>query len=51
MMGVTPVRALDPIKRDGIGRMTNNPVEFWILRKGLANRIFSKHLTSLAEDF
>ena len=50
-MGVSPVRALNSIKRDGVGGVANNPVECWILRKGLADSTFSKSLTSLAEDF
>ena len=50
-MGVTPVSALNSIKRDGIGRVANNPVEFWILRSDLADSTLSKRLTSLAKDF
>ena len=52
-MGVTPVRALNSIKPGGVRRVANNPVEFWILRNGLANSILSKRLTflSMAEDF
>ena len=50
-MGVTPVRALNSIKRDRIGRVANNPVEFWILRRGLADSTFGERHTFLAEDF
>ena len=50
-MGVTPVRALNSIKPDGIRRVADNPVEFWILRNGPADSILSKRGTSLAEDF
>ena len=50
-MGVTPVRALNPIKPESIGRVANNPVVFWILRKEIADSILSKRLTFLAEDF
>ena len=50
-MGVTPVRALDSIKPDGIGGVANNPVEFWILRNDTVDRIYSKRLTFLAEDY
>ena len=48
-MGVTPVRAFNPIKPDGIGGVANNPVEFWIFRKGLADRTFSKRYTFLVK--
>ena len=50
-MGVTPVRALNSIKRGGIRGVANNPVEFWILRKDRADSILGKRLTFLAEDF
>ena len=50
-MGVIPVRALDSIKRGGIGGVANNPVEFWITRNGLADSTLSKRFTFLAEDF
>ena len=50
-MGVTPVRALNSIKRDGIGGVANNPVEFWILRRGLADSVLGKRFTFLADDF
>ena len=49
-MGVTPVLALNSIKPDGIGRVANNPVVFWILRSDRAHSTFSKRLTFLAED-
>ena len=51
MMGVTPVRALNSIKRGGIWRVANNPVPFWILRNDHADSILGKRLTFLAEDF
>ena len=51
VMGVTPVRALNAIKPDGIGRVANKPVPFWILRSHLADSTLSKLLTFLAEDF
>jgi hypothetical protein len=51
MMGVTIVRALNSIKPNGIGGVANNPVEIWILRSHLADSIFGKRLTFLAEDF
>ena len=50
-MSVTPVRALNSIKPDGVGGVANNPVEFWILRNRLADSTLSKLLTFLAEDF
>ena len=50
-MGVTPVCAINSVKRDGIWGMAYNPVEFWILRNGFADSILSKRLTFLAEDF
>ena len=51
-MGVTPVRALNSIKRGGIeGGVANNPIEFWILRIDVADSILGKCGTSLAEDF
>ena len=50
-MGVAPVRALNSIKSDGIGGVANNPVEFWILRRDLADSILSERLTFLVEDF
>ena len=50
-MGVSPVRALNSIKRDGIGGVADNPVVFWILRKDLADSILSKRLTFLADEF
>ena len=49
-MGVTPDSALNYIKCEGIGRVVNNSVEFWILYSGLADSTLSKHLTSLAKD-
>ena len=50
-MGVPPVRALSSIKIGGIGGVANNPVEFWILRKDLADSILGKPPTSLAKYF
>ena len=50
-MGVTPVRALNSIKPDGIGGVANNPVEIWIWRHGLADSILGKRLKFLAEEF
>ena len=50
-MGVIPVRTLNSIKRDRIGGVANDPVIFWILRNGLADRILGKRLTFLAENF
>ena len=50
-MGVTPVRALNSIKPDGIGGVANNPVEFWIQRYHLVDSILGKRITSLADDF
>ena len=47
-MGVTPVRALNSIKRGGIWGVAYNPVELWIPRNGLADSILSKRRTSLA---
>ena len=49
-MGVTPVRALNSIKRDGIGRVTNNPVEFRIFRNASADSVLGKRFASLVED-
>ena len=49
-MGVTPVRALNSIKCDGVGGVANNPVECWILRKGLGDNTLSIRRTFLAED-
>ena len=49
-MSVIPVRALNSIKPDGIGRVANNPVEMWILYYHLVNSILGKRLTFL-EDF
>ena len=46
-MGITPVRALNSKKVDGIGGVANNPVEFWVLRKGLGDSILGKRLTFL----
>ena len=51
MMCVTPIRALNSIKIDGIRRVADNPVECWILQDGLADSILGKRLTFLAEDF
>ena len=51
MIGVTPVRALLSIKRGGIGRVTNNPVEFVILRQDTVDSILSKRLPFLAKYF
>jgi hypothetical protein len=48
-MGVTPVLALNSIKREGIGRVANNPVETRILRNHLVDSLFSKRHTPLAE--
>ena len=50
-MGVTPVRVLNSIKPDRIGRVANNPVEFWILGKHRVDSTYSKRLAFLAEDF
>ena len=50
-MGLTPVRTLNPIKRDGIGGVANDPVIFWILRKGVTDSILGKRLTFLVEEF
>ena len=50
-MGVTPVCALNTIKRDGIGGVANNPVVFRILQNDVADSSSSTRLTSLAEDF
>ena len=50
-MSKTPVRALNSIKPDGIGGVGNNPVEFWILRDGLADSTLRKPVTFLVEDF
>ena len=50
-MGVTPVPVLGSIKRDGIGRVANNPVEIWVLRKDLADSTLSKRLTFLTDCF
>ena len=49
-MVVTPVLALNSIKRDGIGRVANNPVQFWIFRNGRVDSIFGKRGTSLEEE-
>ena len=49
-MVVTPVRALNSIKRDGIVSVTNNPVEFWIFRNGNVDSILGIRRTSLVED-
>ena len=50
-MDVTPVRALNSIKRGRVGGVANNPVPFWILRNDPADGILCKRLASLAEDF
>jgi hypothetical protein len=50
-MGVTPVRSLNSIKRNGIGGVADNPVVIWILRIDIADSILGKSLTFLAEDF
>ena len=50
-MGVTPVRALNSIKPDGIWGVENSPVVFWILRIDPDDSTVSKRLTSLAENF
>ena len=44
-MGVTPVHILNPIKRNGMGGVANNPVEFWVLRNGFVDGILGKRLT------
>ena len=49
-MCVTPVLALNSIKPDGMGRVANNPVPFWILRNHFADSILGKRLTFLTED-
>ena len=49
MVAHTPVRALNSIKSGGVGRVTNNPVEFWILRPGMGDSSLGKCLLSLAE--
>ena len=49
-MVVTPVCALNSIKRDGIGSVANNPVECWIFRNGSVDGILGKRFTSLVED-
>ena len=50
-MGVTPVRALNSVKPDGIRGVANNPVEIWILRNGIADSTLGKRCTFLVEDF
>ena len=49
-MLVTPVRALNSIKRDGIRGVADNPVEIWIIRNGLGDSFLSKRRTFLAEE-
>ena len=49
-MVVTPVRALNSIKPDGVGRVANYPVEIWIFRHGIGDSILGKRFTSLVED-
>ena len=48
-MGVAIVRVLNPIKRGGIGGMTNNPVKVWPLRHHLVDSVLGKRFTFLAE--
>ena len=50
-MGVTPVRALNSIKRDVMFGVANNPVFSCSLFHGLGDSSFGKPLTSLAKDF
>ena len=51
MMGVAIVRALNSIKRDGIGGVANNPVEVWPLWYHLGDASLGKVFTFLAENF
>ena len=51
MMVVTPVRAHNSIKPDGIGRVADSPVVSWILGRDLVDSTFSKPRAFLAEDF
>ena len=48
-MGVTPFLVHISFKVEGIGRMANNPVVFWILRNHLADSLLSKLLTFLVD--
>ena len=50
-MRVTPVRALNSIKIDGIRGVANNPVEFWVIENGLGDSSLGKRFTFLAEEF
>ena len=50
-MGVAIVRVLNPIKRGGIGGMTNNPVKVWPLRHHLVDSVLVNALRFWQRNF